>query len=177
MTSQVCWTAPVSTGPRSSVTTGPPRRLGRSRGPAAGGGPPGGGLGGHPTAVVTDGIAGTSSSIRGYLRWFLPPGRAERMLPKDEWRLFRGLEVVRRGGKHRSRLRPADRRSLPGRLRRPWVWISYCVNRGSAAAADRRAPVNRQISCPTMGCGPVGTSSWRGADDPVRRVRDRSLAV
>ena len=43
---------------------------------------------GHPAAAVTGGSADPQQRS-GYLRWFLPPGVAERLLPRDDWRLFR----------------------------------------------------------------------------------------
>jgi pimeloyl-ACP methyl ester carboxylesterase len=43
---------------------------------------------GYPAAGVTAG-APDQQQRSGYLRWFLPPGVAERMLPRDDWRLFR----------------------------------------------------------------------------------------
>ena len=42
---------------------------------------------GHPAANTSG--APDQQERSGYLRWFLPPGVAERMLPRDDWRLSR----------------------------------------------------------------------------------------
>ena len=149
----------VSTGPRWSVTTGEPCWLAARGQPAAAGGPLGGGLGGSSRGGVTSGAADPQQRS-GYLRWFLPPGVAERMLPRDDWRLFRDWGWH---GAEPNTDPDCDRQiadlSRPGALTAGLNW--YRANLGSAAAADQRTSGQWCRSrARRWGCGPAGTSSW-----------------
>ena len=104
---------------------------------------------GHPAAGVTSGAADPQQRS-GYLRWFLPPGVAERMLPRDDWRLFRDWGWH---GAEPNTDPDCDRQiadlSRPGALTAGLNW--YRANVGSAAAADQPVRAMVPISCPTMG--------------------------
>ena len=122
---------------------------------------------GHPAAASPIG-ASDQQQRSGYLRWFLPPGVAERMLPRDDWRLFRDWGWH---GAERNTDPDCDRQiadlSRPGALTAGLNW--YRANLGSAAAADQPRQGHGADLVPDDGGvvhrGPVPD---RGADDPVR---------
>ena len=70
---------------------------------------------GHPAACVTSGAVDPQQRSA-YLRCFLPPGVAERLLPRDDWRLFRDWGWH---GAERNTDPDCDRQiaDLPGRAR------------------------------------------------------------
>ena len=107
---------------------------------------------GHP-AANTDGAPDQQERSR-YLRWFLPPGVAERMLPRDDWRLFRdwGWHGAERNTDPNCD-RQIDDLSRPGALTAGLNW--YRANLGSAAP-DQPVRAMVPISCPTMGVWSAG---------------------
>ena len=104
---------------------------------------------GYPAAAA---VSGDPERIQrsGYLRWFLPPGVAERLLPRDDWRLFRdwGWHGVERNTDPDCERQIADL-SRPGALTAGLNW--YRANLGSAAAADQPVRALVPVLCPTMG--------------------------
>lgn len=108
---------------------------------------------GHPAAGATSG-ATDPQQRSGYLRWFLPPGVAERLLPRDDWRLFRdwGWHGAEPDTDPDCARQIADL-SRPGALTAGLNW--YRANLGSAAA-DQPVRAMVPISCPTMGVWSTG---------------------
>ena len=104
---------------------------------------------GHPAAGVTSGAVDPRQRSA-YLRWFLPPGVAERMLPRDGWRLFRDWGWH---GAEPNTDPDCDRQiadlSRAGALTAGLNW--YRSNLGSAAATDQPVRAAVPMSCPTMG--------------------------
>ena len=108
---------------------------------------------GHP-AANTD-CAPDQQERSGYLRWFLPPGVAERMLPRDDWRLFRdwGWHGAERNTDPNCD-RQIDDLSRPGALTAGLNW--YRANLGSALSTEQHDKAMVAISCPTMGVWSTG---------------------
>jgi len=108
---------------------------------------------GHP-AANTSGAPDQQERSR-YLRWFLPPGVAERMLPRDDWRLFRdwGWHGAERNTDPNCD-RQIDDLSRPGALTAGLNW--YRANLGSALSTEQHDKAMAAISCPTMGVWSTG---------------------
>ena len=108
---------------------------------------------GHP-AANTSGAPDQQERSR-YLRWFLPPGVAERMLPRDDWRLFRdwGWHGAERNTDPNCD-RQIDDLSRPGALTAGLNW--YRANLGSALSTEQHEKAMVAISCPTMGVWSTG---------------------
>ena len=108
---------------------------------------------GHPAAGATSGAIDPQQRS-GYLRWFLPPGVAERILPRDDWRLFRdwGWHGAEPDTDPDCARQIADL-SRPGALTAGLNW--YRANLGSAAP-DQPVRALVPISCPTMGVWSTG---------------------
>lgn len=104
---------------------------------------------GHPAAGATSDTTDPQQRS-GYLRWFLPPGVAERMLPRGDWRLFRdwGWHGAEPNTDPDCARQIADL-SRPGALTAGLNW--YRANLGSALPTDQPARAMVAISCPTMG--------------------------
>ena len=109
---------------------------------------------GHPAAAVTS-RAADPQQRSAYLRWFLPPGVAERMLPRDDWRLFRdwGWHGAERNTDPNCD-RQIDDLSRPGALTAGLNW--YRANLGSALSTEQHDKAMVAISCPTMGVWSTG---------------------
>jgi pimeloyl-ACP methyl ester carboxylesterase len=106
---------------------------------------------GHPAAGLVTGPGGKSRRSH-YLRWFLPPGVAERLLPADDWRRFRDWGWH---GAEPNTDPDCDRQiadvSRPGALTTGLNWYRANVGRAAISRSDPGPPVAERISCPTMG--------------------------
>jgi len=108
---------------------------------------------GHPAAsVVADVRQGDRNRRSEYLRWFLTPGVAERMLPRDDWRMFRDWGWH---GAEPNTDPDCDRQiadlSRPGALTAGLNWYRANLGRAAVSHSDPGAPVLSRIACPTMG--------------------------
>ena len=103
---------------------------------------------GHPLAGVATGLGERSW----YLRWFMSPGVAERLLPRDDWLLFRdwGWAGAAQNTDPDCERQIADL-SRPGALIAGLNWYRANIGPGAASFTDLGVAVTVPISCPTMG--------------------------
>jgi pimeloyl-ACP methyl ester carboxylesterase len=109
---------------------------------------------GHPDANVRSGL--DQHRMSWYMLWFLFPGVAEDVLPRDDWRFFRewawgGAER----GENADCERQIDELSRPGALTAALNWYRANIRAERYVLAD--PPPGRPVRCPTMGV-------WSSAD-------------
>lgn len=101
---------------------------------------------GHPS---TRGLAGhAQSELSWYMLWFLLPGVAEEILPKDDWAFFRSWGWRDPGGEEAVRRQVQDL-ARPGALTAALNWYRANIDpRTFGMPASDQLP---HVTCPTMG--------------------------
>ena len=115
---------------------------------------------GHPLAGVAAGLP--QRRLSWYMLWFLFPGVAERVLPQDDWAVFRrwAWNGARRGADPDLDRQLADL-SRPGALAAGLNWYRANIDPATFVINDPTRISVPPVACPTMGCGPATTSPSR----------------
>jgi pimeloyl-ACP methyl ester carboxylesterase len=111
---------------------------------------------GHPVANAAAGLA--QRRLSWYMLWFLFPGVAERVLPEDDWAVFRrwAWNGARRGADPDLDRQLADL-SRPGALAAGLNWYRANIDPATFVINDPTRISVPPVACPTMGV-------WSGDD-------------
>ena len=111
---------------------------------------------GHPAAAFAAGLA--QRRLSWYMLWFLFPGVAERVLPQDDWAVFRrwAWNGARRGADPDLDRQLADL-SRPGALAAGLNWYRANIDPATFVINDPT-----RISVPPVACPTIGV--WSGDD-------------
>jgi pimeloyl-ACP methyl ester carboxylesterase len=105
---------------------------------------------GHPLAGATAGLA--QRQLSWYMLWFLFPGVAERVMPEDDWALFRrwAWNDARRGEDPDLDRQLADL-SRPGALVAGLNWYRANIDPATFVISDPTRISVPPVACPTIG--------------------------